>query len=71
MENWAGWVSDAPAWFAPRVVSTEPDEYIPEPQLEALGANRQRRGSASASVRESMRFSAREEVEEGEAAACV
>ena len=63
LENWAGWVSDAPAWFTPLVVSKVPDEYIPKAQLAALGANRERRGSA-ASVRESLRFSVREEEEE-------
>ena len=60
LENWAGWVHDAPAWFTPQVVATVPDEYIPKAQLAALGANRERRGSA-ASLRESLRFSVREE----------
>ena len=65
LENWAGWVRDAPAWFTPRIVATVPDEYIPKAQLAALGANRERRGSA-ASVRESLRFSVREEEEKKE-----
>ena len=42
LENWAGWVRDAPAWFTPLVVATVPDEYIPKVQLAALGTNRER-----------------------------
>ena len=56
-------VRDAPAWFTPQIVATVLDEYIPKAQLAALGANRERRGSA-ASVRESLRFSVREDEEE-------
>ena len=65
LENWAGWANDAPAWFTPQIVAKVPDEYIPKAQLAALGANRERRGSA-ASVRESLRFSVREEKEKRE-----
>ena len=67
LENWAGWVSDVPTWFTPQVVSNLPDEYIPKAPLAALGSNRERRGSA-ASLRDSLRFSLREEEEEGGAA---
>ena len=60
-ENWEAWERDKPAWFTPRVVASVPDEYIPKARLEALGSNRQRRGSAAGSVRESQRICSREE----------
>jgi hypothetical protein len=66
-ENWATFVEEKPAWFTPLVTATVPDSYIPPQFLAGLGgANRQRRGSAASSLRESMRFSAREDEEEEE-----
>ena len=46
--NWATWQANKPA-------TTIPDSYIPDAGLQALGHNRRRRGSAVASVRESLR----------------
>ncbi|GMI41994.1 hypothetical protein TeGR_g8255 [Tetraparma gracilis] len=64
LENWATFVEEKPAWFTPLVTATVPDEYIPPQFLAGLGgANRERRGSAALSVRESMR--AREGGEDG------
>jgi hypothetical protein len=51
-ENWARWKEEKPAWFKPEQV---PDRFIPVGELEQLGYNRQRRGSAAGSVRESFR----------------
>jgi hypothetical protein len=60
-ENWARWKEEKPAWFKPEVV---PDQFIPAEELQQLGYNRRRRGSAAGSVRESLRESMREEEEE-------
>jgi hypothetical protein len=51
-ENWARWKEEKPAWFKPEQV---PDRFIPVGELEQLGYNRKRRGSAAGSVRESFR----------------
>ena len=51
-ENWARWSEEKPAWFKPEVV---PDRFIPVGELQQLGLNRKRRGSAAGSVRESFR----------------
>jgi hypothetical protein len=57
-ENWATWKEEKPAWFKPERV---PDKFIPADELQQLGHNRKRRGSAVGSIRESFR-----EVEERE-----
>ncbi|GMI38189.1 hypothetical protein TeGR_g3348 [Tetraparma gracilis] len=59
-ENWARWKEEKPAWFKPDSV---PDQFIPAAELEQLGHNRKRRGSAVGSIRESFRDA--EEEEEG------
>jgi hypothetical protein len=51
-ENWARWKEEKPSWFKPERV---PDQFIPAAELQQLGYNRKRRGSASGSVRESFR----------------
>jgi hypothetical protein len=51
-ENWARWKEEKPAWFKPERV---PDQFIPVGELAKLGHNRERRGSAAGSVRESFR----------------
>jgi hypothetical protein len=51
-ENWARWKEEKPAWFKPERV---PDQFVPADELEQLGHNRKRRGSAAGSVRESIR----------------
>jgi hypothetical protein len=51
-ENWARWKEEKPAWFKPERV---PDQFIPAAELQQLGYNRARRGSAAGSVRESFR----------------
>ncbi|GMI38344.1 hypothetical protein TeGR_g7204 [Tetraparma gracilis] len=51
-ENWERWREEKPAWFKPELV---PDQFIPAAELEQLGYNRKRRGSASGSARESFR----------------
>jgi hypothetical protein len=51
-ENWARWREEKPAWFKPELV---PDQFIPAAELQQLGFNRKRRGSASGSARESFR----------------
>ncbi|GMI24152.1 hypothetical protein TeGR_g7569 [Tetraparma gracilis] len=51
-ENWARWKEEKPAWFK---VETVPDRFIPAGELEQLGHNRKRRGSAVGSIRESFR----------------
>ena len=56
-ENWARWKEEHPPWFKPERV---PDKYIPAGELEQLGHNRKRRGSAAESIRESFRESTRE-----------
>jgi hypothetical protein len=56
MENWARWTEEAPEWFNEEIIGAVHDEYIPPQFLAQLGgANRERRGSANVSVRESMR----------------
>ena len=57
-ENWARLKEEKPPWFKMERV---PDKYIPAADLEQLGHNRKRRGSAVESMRESFR-----EVEGGE-----
>jgi hypothetical protein len=57
-ENWARWKEEKPAWFKPEKV---PDRFIPAAELEQLGYNRMRRGSAAGSVRESFREGGEEE----------
>jgi hypothetical protein len=59
-ENWGRWKEEKPAWFKVEVV---PDNFLPAGELQQLGFNRARRGSAAGSVRESFR-----EVERGEGA---
>jgi hypothetical protein len=51
-ENWARWKDEKPEWFK---VERVPDQFIPAAELEQLGFNRKRRGSAAGSVRESFR----------------
>ncbi|GMI24966.1 hypothetical protein TeGR_g5962, partial [Tetraparma gracilis] len=51
-ENWARWKEEHPPWFKPESV---PDQFIPAADLQQLGHNRKRRGSAAGSVRESYR----------------
>ena len=62
-ENWARWKEEKPAWFKVEIV---PDRFVPAGELEQLGYNRKRRGSAVESVRESVRESMREDDEGGE-----
>jgi hypothetical protein len=57
--NWMRWKEEKPAWFKVEMV---PDQFVPAAELEQLGYNRRRRGSAASSVRESFR----EVEEEGE-----
>jgi hypothetical protein len=57
-ENWVRWKEEKPAWFKPEQV---PDHFIPVGELQELGSNRKRRGSAAGSVRESFRESMRED----------
>jgi hypothetical protein len=49
-ENWTRWKEEKPAWFDEALV---PDQFVPATELEVLGYDRKRRGSASGSVRES------------------
>ncbi|GMI30812.1 hypothetical protein TeGR_g7222 [Tetraparma gracilis] len=51
-ENWARWKEEKPEWFQ---VELAPDRFIPAEELEQLGHNRKRRGSAAGSVRDSFR----------------
>ncbi|GMI19409.1 hypothetical protein TeGR_g8828, partial [Tetraparma gracilis] len=51
-ENWARWKEEQPAWFKAEIV---PDRFIPAAELQQLGLNRKRRGSAAESIRESFR----------------
>jgi hypothetical protein len=62
-ESWDRWERDEPEWLK-KVVPTIPDEYLPAAAAATLGGARERRGSAMASVRESLRVSARESEEE-------
>jgi hypothetical protein len=66
-ENWERWDREKPDWWTLQIISTVPDEYIPPRFLAGLGgANRERRGSAAGSVRESFRrLSNASEGEEG------
>jgi hypothetical protein len=57
-DNWARWKEEKPAWFKPETV---PDQFVPAAELAQLGSNRQRRGSAAGSVRESFRAVEEEE----------
>jgi hypothetical protein len=58
--GWERWKEEKPAWFKPEVV---PDQFIPVGELQQLGLNRKRRGSAAESIRESFRENAPEEPE--------
>ncbi|GMI28579.1 hypothetical protein TeGR_g15270 [Tetraparma gracilis] len=51
-QNWARWKEEKPAWFK---VEKVPDRFIPAAELQQLGHNRKRRGSAAGSIRESFR----------------
>ncbi|GMI21069.1 hypothetical protein TeGR_g6741 [Tetraparma gracilis] len=51
-ENWERWKEEKPQWFTVELV---PDHFLPAAELEQLGHNRKRRGSAVGSVRESFR----------------
>jgi hypothetical protein len=51
-ENWARWSEEKPTWFKPEMV---PDQFIPAAELQQLGHNRKRRGSAAGSITESFR----------------
>jgi hypothetical protein len=55
--NWARWSEEKPSWFKPERV---PDRFIPVGELQQLGHDRKRRGSAVGSIRERFR-----EAEEG------
>ena len=60
--NWVRWKEEKPAWFKVEMV---PDRFIPVGELQQLGLNRKRRGSAAGSLRESFReVSAREDGDE-------
>jgi hypothetical protein len=50
-KEWKKWQEETPAWFK---VERVPDQFIPQAELGALGCNRERRGSAARSVRESV-----------------
>jgi hypothetical protein len=56
--GWGRWKEEKPAWFKVELV---PDHFIPAVELEQLGYNRKRRGSAAGSVRESFREGGEEE----------
>lgn len=50
--NWTKWCTERPEWFDAVLVSTVPDEYIPEGGMADFGGfNRERRGSAARAVR--------------------
>jgi hypothetical protein len=51
-ERWGVWKEEKPAWFK---VEQVPDRFLPDGELQQLGYNRKRRGSAAGSVRESFR----------------
>jgi hypothetical protein len=56
MANWARWEEEAPGWFKDTEKARVPDEYIPPQFLAGMGGvNRERRGSAVVSVRQSLR----------------
>lgn len=53
--SWETWVAEAPEWFTPVFVAGVPDEFIPPEFLNKLGGKqRERRGSAAQSIRESV-----------------
>ncbi|GMI42501.1 hypothetical protein TeGR_g225 [Tetraparma gracilis] len=67
LANWERWNRDEPKWFTAATIAHVPDEFIPPRFLGGLGeAQRERRGSAAGSVRESFRLSTREGAEEDE-----
>ena len=45
-ENWSRWEAEKPAWFSGSLISSVPDEFIPQVALAKLGKARKRRGSA-------------------------
>jgi hypothetical protein len=49
--RWAMWKEERPPWFKAELV---PDRFIPDGELQQLGDNRKRRGSAAGSIRESL-----------------
>jgi hypothetical protein len=51
-QNWGQWQSDGEEWFQ---VDFVPDKFVPAQELQALGNDRRRRGSAVGSIRESFR----------------
>ena len=51
-EGWGRWKEEKPPWFKIEMV---PDQFVPAVELQQLGFNRKRRGSAAGSVRESFR----------------
>jgi hypothetical protein len=56
MANWARWEEEQPGWFTDATKVLVPDEYIPPQFLAGMGGgNRERRGSAVVSVKESLR----------------
>jgi hypothetical protein len=60
MDNWSTWDDDKPDWFTDKFVSSVPDEFIPARFLRKLGGERgerERRGSAVPSIRDSLRDS--------------
>ncbi|GMI41305.1 hypothetical protein TeGR_g14147 [Tetraparma gracilis] len=55
-ENWERWEEEKPGFFTDVYKAAVPDEYIPAQFLAGMGGvNRERRGSAVVSVRESLR----------------
>ncbi|GMI30077.1 hypothetical protein TeGR_g6475 [Tetraparma gracilis] len=57
-EGWGRWKEEKQTWFKVEMV---PDRFIPAAELEQLGYNRKRRGSAVGSIRESFREAGEEE----------
>jgi hypothetical protein len=56
LANWARWEEEKPDWFTAEAKASAPDEYIPPQFLVGMGGvNRERRGSAAMSVKESLR----------------
>jgi hypothetical protein len=56
LANWARWEEEKPDWFSDSTKAHVPDEYIPPQFLPGMGGgNRERRGSAAVSVKESLR----------------
>ena len=56
-EGWGRWKEEKPAWFKPELV---PDQFVPVQEMEQMGYNRQRGGSAAGSLKESLRESFRD-----------